>query len=211
MYTPAPHSPHGIHTVAQLDALFGPVGEVSLKKEVPFIHPHYRAMIEASPFVVLATSGPGGLDASPRGDPPGFVVVQDEHTLLLPERRGNNRVDSLRNILADPRVALLFLMPGGGETLRVNGRASITVDPALLQRFAVDGKPPQCVLNIQVDTVYFQCARAIQRSRLWQPVAPDARPAVPTAGTILAALTQDQIDGQAYDAALPARQQATLY
>ena len=211
MHIPDPNLPYVIHTVEQLDALFGPVGEASLKKEVPFIHPHYRAMIEASPFAVLATSGPGGLDVSPRGDLPGFVVVKDEHTLLLPELRGNNRVDSLRNILIDSRVALLFLIPGVGETLRVNGRASITVDPAMLQRFAVDGKPPQCVLSIQVDTVFFQCARAIQRSRLWQTVAPDARAAVPTAGTILAALTRNQIDGQAYDAALPARQQATLY
>ena len=208
--TPA-RDEHAIDTLPRLEALLGPLSDASVHKELPYVHPAYRAMIAASPFAVLATTGPGGLDASPRGDPAGFVQLLDDKTLLLPERRGNNRVDSLRNILADPRVALLFLIPGGGETLRVNGRASITVDPALLQRFAVDGKPPQCVLNIQVDTVYFQCARAIQRSRLWQPVAPDARPAVPTAGTILAALTQDQIDGQAYDAALPARQQATLY
>ena len=208
--TPA-RDEHAIDTLPRLEALLGPLSDASVHKELPYVHPAYRAMIAASPFAVLATTGPGGLDASPRGDPAGFVQLLDDKTLLLPERRGNNRADSLRNILADPRVALLFLIPGGGETLRVNGRASITVDPALLQRFAVDGKPPQCVLNIQVDTVYFQCARAIQRSRLWQPVAPDARPAVPTAGTILAALTQDQIDGQAYDAALPARQQATLY
>ena len=209
--TPA-RDEHAIDTLPRLEALLGPLSDASVHKELPYVHPAYRAMIAASPFAVLATTGPGGLDASPRGDPAGFVqVLDDDQTLLLPERRGNQRADSLRNILADPRVALLFLIPGGGETLRVNGRASITVDPALLQRFAVDGKPPQCVLNIQVDTVYFQCARAIQRSRLWQPVAPDARPAVPTAGTILAALTQDQIDGQAYDAALPARQQATLY
>ncbi|MCJ0761936.1 pyridoxamine 5'-phosphate oxidase family protein [Variovorax terrae] len=206
-----PADPHLISTPEQLASLFGEVGEASLKKEVSFVHPHYRALIEASPFAVLATSGPDGLDASPRGDPPGFVVVQDAHTLLLPERRGNNRVDSLRNLLADPRMALLFLIPGVGETLRVNGRASISTDPALLQRFAVGGSLPKCVLVIRVETVFFQCARAIQRSRLWQPVPPDARPGVPSPGTMLAALTEAGIDGETYDRELPARQRATLY
>src|SRR5690606_2509557 len=119
----------------QLDALFGPVAEPSLKKEIDCVHPLYAKMIEASPFVIVATSGPDGLDASPRGDPAGFVAVEDERTLLLPERRGNNRVDSLRNLVADPRIALLFLIPGVGEMLRVNGRARISVDPALLARF----------------------------------------------------------------------------
>ena len=121
---------HTVESLAELEALFGPVGEASLRKEVDYLHPHYQAVIRASPFAVLATAGPGGLDASPRGDPPGFVEVRDEHTLLLPERRGNNRIDSLRNILSDPRVALLFLVPGVGETLRVNGRATISVEPA---------------------------------------------------------------------------------
>ncbi|RYY93937.1 MAG: pyridoxamine 5'-phosphate oxidase family protein [Comamonadaceae bacterium] len=201
---------HTVTTVEALQSLFGPVGEASLRKEVPTVVPAYRRWIEASPFAVLATSGPGGLDASPRGDPAGFVVVHDEHTLLLPERRGNNRIDSLRNILADPRVALLFLIPGVGETLRVNGRADISVDPALLQRLAMDGKPPQCVLVIHVDTVFFQCARAMQRSGLWS--APAERPLdVPTPGELLQALTADAIDGARYDAELPARQRASLY
>src|SRR5688572_12790714 len=164
--------PHDITALDQLTALFGAVGEASLRKEVPVVHPVYRRWIEASPFAMLATS-PGGLDASPRGDPAGFVVVQDEKTLLLPERRGNNRIDSLRNILADPRVALLFLIPGVGETLRVNGRARISVEPALLERTAMEGKRPQCVLVIDVDTVFFQCARAMQRSGLWQRPADD--------------------------------------
>ena len=118
-----------IDTLPELEALFDVVGEVSLKKEVSYLHPTYQAMISASPFAVLATIGPDGLDVSPRGDPPGFVHIQDEHTLLLPERRGNNRIDSLRNIIADPRVALFFMIPGNGETLRVNGRARISVDP----------------------------------------------------------------------------------
>jgi PPOX class probable FMN-dependent enzyme len=201
--------PHAITGLDQLQALFGPVGEASLRKEVPFIHPLYRRWIEGSPLAVLATTGPGGLDASPRGDPSGCVVVQDDTTLLLPERRGNNRIDSLRHIVADPRVALLFLIPGVGETLRVNGRAAITVDPLLLDRLAMDGKRPQCVLVISVDAVFFQCARALQRSQLW-PVS--ARPSgVPTAGEMLHALTQGSIDATQYDEGLPARHRATLY
>lgn len=206
-----PADPHLINTPEQLDALFGEISEAAIKKEVSFVHPCYRALIEASPFAILATSGPGGLDASPRGDLPGFVVVQDEKTLLLPERRGNNRADSLRNILVNPRVALLFLIPGVGETLRVNGRARITTDPALLERFSMEGRLPKCVLVIHVDTVFFQCARALQRSRLWQPVPPEARPPVPSPGTILTALTDSQFDGETYDRELPARQRDTLY
>ncbi len=202
---------HTIHHAAQLAALFGEVGQASLRKEVDFVHPSYRAMIEASPFAVLATAGPDGLDASPRGDAPGFVQVQDERTLLLPERRGNNRVDSLRNILQDPRVALLFLIPGVGETLRVNGSASITTAPDVLARFTVQGQLPKCVVVVSVSSVFFQCARAIQRSGLWQPAPADARARVPSPGAILQALTDAAIDGEAYDRELPARQRATLY
>ncbi|MFZ6642012.1 pyridoxamine 5'-phosphate oxidase family protein [Undibacterium sp. TC4M20W] len=207
---PSSSTPHLITTSEQLQALFDTVGAASIKKEVPYIHPHYQAMIAASPFAVLATRGPDGLDASPRGDAPGFIVVEDEKTLLLPERRGNNRVDSLRNILFDPQVGLLFLIPGVGETLRVNGKASISVEPALLDRFAVDGKAPKCVLRIAVDTVYFQCARAIIRSHLWQS-ASEKTPGLPSPGTILAALTNAEVDGDKYDSELPARQRATLY
>ncbi|MGJ7524126.1 pyridoxamine 5'-phosphate oxidase family protein [Variovorax sp. GB1P17] len=204
-------TPQTIDTVAQLEALFGVPGEASLKKEVPYLHPSYQALIAASPFAVLATLGADGLDASPRGDPPGFVAVQDEKTLLLPERRGNNRIDSLRNIVADPRVALLFLIPGVGETLRVNGKARITTEPALMARFAMEGKLPQCVIEIKVETVFFQCARAIQRSKLWAPLPADAKREVPTPGAILSALTESAFDGQTYDRELPARQQSTLY
>jgi hypothetical protein len=200
-----------IDTIAQLEALFGQPGDASLKKEVPYLHPSYQALIAASPFAVLATTGPGGLDASPRGDAPGFVAVQDERTLLLPERRGNNRIDSLRNIVADPRVALLFLIPGVGETLRVNGRARISAAPDLLARFAVEGRAPQCVIEITVEIVFFQCARAIQRSKLWAPVPEGAPRTVPTPGAILSALTDAAFDGATYDRELPARQRSTLY
>ena len=202
--------PHHIATVEQLDALFGPVGEASIRKEIDHIAPVYQALIEASPFAVLATAGPLGLDASPRGDPAGLVVVENEKTLLLPERRGNNRVDSLRNLVADPRMALLFLIPGVGETLRVNGRARISVDPALLARFAVAQALPKCVIVIDVETAYFQCARAIQRSGLWTRSAP-APGILPTAGAMLQALTQGSVDGTSYDLDLPQRQRDTLY
>jgi uncharacterized protein len=202
---------HNVTTLEQLAALLGEVGEASRLKEIDYVHPHYQALIEAAPFALLATSGPDGLDVSPRGDPPGFVRVHDARTLLLPERRGNNRGDSLRNLISDPRIALLFMIPGVGETLRVNGSASISTDPQLLQAFAMAGQPPKCVLVVKVETVFFQCARAIQRSRLWQPVAADARPAVPSPGTILAALSNDRIDGASYDRELPARQSTTLY
>lgn len=200
-----------ITTIEQLDALFGTVAAPSLNKEIDHLHPLYRQMIEASPFVVLASSGPEGLDASPRGDPAGFVVVEDERTLLLPERRGNNRVDSLRNLVRDPRIALLFLIPGAGETLRVNGRACISVDPALLARFEMHGKPPRCVLVVSVERVYFQCARAIVRSGLWQAPDPAALARVPSAGRIHAALTGPAIDAEAYDRAQPQRLRDTLY
>ena len=160
---------HLIRDEAALTALYGEPSAGAVAKEVDHIHPHYRAMIEASPFVVLATSGPGGLDVSPRGDPAGFVTVADEKTLLIPDRRGNNRVDSLRNIVHDPRVALLFLIPGVGETLRVNGRAAISVAPELLARFVFRDALPRSVIVVQVETVYFQCPKALVRSELWNP------------------------------------------
>jgi PPOX class probable FMN-dependent enzyme len=201
---------HIIRTPEQLAGLLGSVAPASIAKEVPFIHAGYRAMIEASPFCLLATSGPGGLDVSPRGDPPGFVVVEDDKTLLLPERRGNNRADSLKNLLVDARVALLFLIPGVGETLRVNGTAQISVAPSLLERFPMQGKLPRCVLVIRVEAVFFQCARAVQRSGLWQHSAPAAAQ-VPSPGKILEALTDAGIDGEKYDRELPQRQRDTLY
>ena len=200
-----------VQSKEQLESLFGEPSEASLQKEVSFLHPHYQSLIKASPFAVIATISPNGLDASPRGDPPGFVSIHDEHTLLIPERRGNNRIDSLRNILVDPRVALLFLIPGIGETLRVNGRASISTDPNLLQNQSVEGKLPKCVIIVKVEKAFFQCARAIHRSKLWQSVSHDDRSDVPSAGKILAALTNARIDGDKYDRELLARQRDTLY
>ena len=203
--------PHRIHDLETLAALYGAPSEASIRKEVDHLHPYYRALVEAAPFAVLATAGPEGLDASPRGDAPGFVVVEDERTLLLPDRRGNNRVDSLRNVIRDPRVALLFLVPGLGETLRVNGRAHLSVAPDLLARFEVDAKLPRSVLVVQVDSVYFQCSRAIVRAALWDPARHPPSGSLPSPGKILAALTHDGIDGPAYDQALSERVRTTLY
>ena len=202
---------HTITSIAELEALYGEVNEASLRKETDRIIPVYRALIEAAPFVALATRGPDGLDCSPRGDGAGFVRVRDEKTLLLPDRRGNNRIDSLRNIVRDPHVALLFLIPGVGETLRVNGRAEISVEPDLLESFSVDGKPPRSVTVIAVDSVFFQCARAIRRSELWNPLKHVARSSLPSAGQILAAMTDNRTGGEAYDRELPERQRKTLY
>jgi len=200
-----------ITTVEELEALYGEPGEPSLVKEVPTITPHYRAMIEASPFALLATVGPGGVDCSPRGDLPGFVRIQNERTLLMPDRRGNNRADSLKNIILDGRVGLLFLIPGFTMTLRVNGRAHLTMDPELLESFVMEGKPPRTVVVIEVETVFFQCARALVRSDLWNPDKFVNARDLPTSGQILAALTQGRCGGEEYDRAWPERARATMW
>jgi PPOX class probable FMN-dependent enzyme len=202
------------HLVTSLDALERIYGEPhgpSLAKEADRITPHYRAFIEAAPFFALSSAGPGGLDCSPRGDAPGFVRVQDEKTLLIPDRRGNNRIDTLRNILHDPRVALLFLIPGCGETIRVNGRAQISVDPALAQTFVMNGKTPRAVIVVTVDRIYFQCAKAIVRSKLWDGSRHVDRKSLPSTGAILADLTCGKVDAEAHDRAAPERLKATLY
>jgi PPOX class probable FMN-dependent enzyme len=203
--------PDTVTDLADLEALYGEVNEASRLKETDRIIPEYRAFIEASPFVALATRGPEGLDCSPRGDQAGFIEVADPKTLLIPDRRGNNRIDSLRNILRDPQVALLFLIPGIGETLRVNGRASISVASDLLGRFTHEGKAPRSVTVVSVDTAFFQCSRALVRSDLWNPAKHRSRPEIPSAGRMLAAASDQRVGGDAYDLALPERVRGTLY
>ena len=200
-----------IATVEELEALYGEPSAASTVKEVDRLTRHYSAMIAASPFAVLATSGPEGLDCSPRGDRPGFVRVADDKTLMMPDRRGNNRVDSLRNIVRDPRVALLFMIPGVGNTLRVNGRAQLSRDPALLRSFAVGDKEPRSVVVITVDAVYFQCARALVRSDLWNPEKHRSEDDLPSAGQILAALSDSRVGGAEYDRAWPERAKQSLW
>ncbi len=194
-----------------LAALYGEPGAAALKKEVPALTPAYRAMVEASRFCVLATVGPEGLDCSPRGDREPVVRVLDDRTLLLPDRRGNNRIDSLRNIVRDPRVALLFIIPGITETLRVNGTAIVTRDGGLCAEFPVDGKLPRSVIVIRIRSVYWQCARALVRSDLWNRDRwPDISD-MPTPGRMLSEASCGTEDGAAYDADLRARQARTMY
>jgi hypothetical protein len=201
-----------IRDLEQLQSIYdAPLAPASVVKETDRITPEYRALIEASPFAALATSGPEGLDCSPRGDGPGFVRVADAKTLILPDRRGNNRIDSLRNIVRDPRVALLFLIPGSGTTFRVNGRAVISADPELLGSFAVEGAPPRTAIVISVEAAYFQCARAIVRSQLWNPDRHVAPGALPTPGAMLATLSEGDVGGKAYDEAWPARAAKSLW
>lgn len=200
-----------LRTEAELEAIYGRPVEAATVKEVDRITPHYRAHIEASPYAALATSGPEGLDCSPRGDRPGFVRVHDEKTLMLPDRRGNNRIDSLRNIVRDPRVALLFMIPGVGNTLRVNGRAHLSIAPDLLESFAVEDKAPRSVTVIEVDAVYFQCARALVRSELWNPARHVDPKSLPSAGQILAALSDARVGGETYDREWPGRAAATMW
>jgi PPOX class probable FMN-dependent enzyme len=202
---------HRITTLEQLDALYGAPVQAAIAKEIDHISDHYKAFIDKAPFVVVATVGPEGLDCSPRGDPPGFVRVADKHTVLLPDRRGNNRVDGLRNLVRDPRISLLFMIPGIGSTLRINGRAAISTAPELMASFAINGKSPKCVLEVTAERVYFQCPKALVRSRLWSADAQVDRSELPSTGEILQALTAGSIDGKSYDAAYPKRLEETIY
>lgn len=202
---------HRIADVATLEKLYGFPSGGAVEKEIDYLHPHYRALIAASPFVVLATCGPDGMDVSPRGDPAGFVAVEDERTLLIPDRRGNNRVDSMRNIIANPHVALLFLIPGVGETLRVNGRAHISTAPHLLERFSMGDKLPRSVIVVRVDTVFFQCSKALVRSKLWDPARHVERKSLPSTGAILSALSQSRIEADEYDKGAAERVRTSLY
>ncbi|MCG8542879.1 MAG: pyridoxamine 5'-phosphate oxidase family protein [Alphaproteobacteria bacterium] len=200
-----------ITTTEQLEALYGEPLPRSLVKEIDHISDHYRAFIEHSPFVIVATSGPEGMDCSPRGDPPGFVRVQDRKTVLIPDRRGNNRIDTLRNLVRDPRISLLFLVPGVGETLRINGRAEIVADPDLCASFTMQGKPARSVLVVTADRVYFQCQKALARSRLWDPDARVTRSELPTAGQIIQALSTESFDAESYDRSYPEHMKKTIY
>ena len=201
---------HQITTQDQLSAIYGEPAQASLIKELDYISDHYRAFIEKAPFALIASVGEEGLDCSPRGDPPGFVKIVDKRTVQIPDRRGNNRIDTLRNLVRDPRISLLFLIPGIGETLRINGTATITVDPALLAQFEMHGKSPRSVIEVTVERIYFQCQKALVRSRLWQADAQIARTDLPSTGTILQAV-EKSFDGKTYDENYPERLKQTIY
>lgn len=198
-------------TIQDLEALYGQPGPASTLKELNRLNAEYRAVIAASPFAALATAGPEGLDCSPRGDAGEVVRIADDKTLLMPDRRGNNRADSLRNIVRDPRVALLFLIPGSGSTLRVNGRAELRTDEDLLEAFRMEGKPPRCVIVITIETVFFQCARAVIRADLWNPAKHVDVSRLPSAGQMLSAASSGAQGGDAYDAEWPARAAASMW
>lgn len=199
-----------ITSVEELKAIYDGVSEASLVKVTKVLTQEYRQMIEASPFVALATVGPEGLDCSPRGDLGGAVRVQDEATLLLPDWRGNNRIDSLINIVRDPRVALMFLIPGSNTAMRINGRAVVSVEPALLNSFEMDGRHPRSVTVITLDEVYFQCARALMRAELWNPERFVDPKNLPTPGGLLKAAKAD-FDKETYDREWPARAAKTMW
>jgi PPOX class probable FMN-dependent enzyme len=200
-----------IESIEQLEAIYGFPNDTSTVKVADRITPSYRVLIEKSPFAALATCGPEGLDCSPRGDLPGFVRIHDAKTLMLPDRRGNNRIDSLRNIVRDPRVALLFLIPGAGSTLRVNGRAHLSAEAGLVASFRVEGKAPRTVIVMTVDEIYFQCARAIVRSDLWNPDKRVDPKTLPTPGQILADMSDNRVGGEDYDREWPERARKSLW
>lgn len=176
----------------RLREVYDQPAETATKKILSRLDAHCRRFIALSPYLTIASTGPAGADCSPRGDEPGFVQVVDDHTLLLPDRRGNNLLDTLQNVLQHPQVGLLFLVPGLNETLRVNGKARILTDPAVLQAMAIKGKiVPNSAMQIAVEQVYFHCGRSILRADLWNPQKKVGRDAFPLLGTVLA----DQVAG----------------
>jgi len=200
-----------IRTLEELGALYDAPVPTSITKEIDHLTQLHCAYIEASPFVLVATSGPGGLDCSPRGDPPGFVRLRDERTLLMPDRRGNNRLDTLRNLVVDPRIGLLFLVPGIGVTLRVNGTAELSTDLELRESFAMEGKLPTTVIVVSTTAVYTQCPKALIRSHLWDPSRHRDASELPSVGDIMELITAGQFNGSEYDAAYPERVRQTIY
>ena len=198
-------------TIAQLEAIYGTPNAASTVKELPALNAEYRAYVEASPFCALATVGPEGLDCSPRGDAGHVVRILDDRTLALPDRRGNNRVDSLRNIVRDPRVSLMLMIPGSDTVLRINGRAELRTDVDLLETFIMQGKLPRCVIVVTIDTVYFQCARAMMRAQVWNPDTFVDPATLPTAGQMLAAASAGSVGGETYDREWPDRAKASMW
>jgi hypothetical protein len=205
------NDPHAITTLEALEAIYPKPSGAPVVKEIDHINVGYRSLIEAAPFVVVATCGPEGLDCSPKGDAKGFVRIIDEKTLAIPDRPGNNRTDGFHNLVRDPRIALLFMIPGVGETLRVNGRAVLSVDPELRASFSVNGKPARAVLIVSIESVYFHCSKAIVRSKLWDASQQVERNSLPSTGAIIAELSQGKLGGETYDREAPERIKAQLY
>ncbi|MFT6658366.1 pyridoxamine 5'-phosphate oxidase family protein [Maritalea sp.] len=200
-----------ISSVEELARIYGQPSAPSLVKEIDYVADVYAQFIALSPFVGLATVAQEGIDCSPRGDKPGFVRIADQKTLIMPDRRGNNRIDSLRNIVRDPRTSFMFLIPGSSTILRANGKAQISVDTQLLASFAVEEKAPRSAIVLKIDKIYFQCARAIIRSGLWDEASKTDPNIVPTAGQMLAAMTNGEVGGKVYDDEWPERAQKSMW
>ncbi len=200
-----------VTTIEELEAIYGEKVPAAVTKEVDHLTPLHREYVAASPFVVIASAGGEGLDCSPRGDPAGFVRIADARTLLIPDRRGNNRVDTLRNIVEDGRIALLFLVPGIGVTLRVNGTAVLSTDDDLRASFTMQGKVPATVIVVTTRSVYTQCPKALIRGRLWDPEQHRDPSELPTVGQVMEKITAGEFDGAAYDAGYPERVRQTIY
>jgi PPOX class probable FMN-dependent enzyme len=200
-----------IDTPDKLRALYGHATGRAVSKEITRLEPHSKRFIELSPFLVMATSRPDGLaDASPKGDHPGFVQVLDDETIGIPDRPGNNRLDTMENILVNPAIGLIFFIPGVNETLRINGTAEISDDPELLARFAVDGKLPKTVFVVKAEEVYLHCAKALMRSKLWSSDAQAAERPIPTMAQMLRDQTSDDVEDESQED-MEARYQKVLY
>ena len=198
-----------VDDIATLEALYGAPGAASLRKVVHRLTPLHRAWIMASRFCILSTVGPDGTDASPRGDEGPVVRDLDETTLALPDWRGNNRIDSLRNIVVDGRISLLFMVPGSNTVLRINGTAKVTTDIALCESFEVNGRHPRSVIVIRIAEIYSQCARAPMRSGLW--TSNDESAHLPTVGELLAEASDGDEGGRTYDAQWAGRAKDTMW
>lgn len=197
-----------VRSEKELETIYSGVSDASLVKEIDFLSAGYQAFVTHSPFVILSTVGPEGTDASPRGDKAGFVRIETPRTLLMPDRRGNNRIDSLRNIVRDPRCSFMFMVPGNGNVLRVNGRAEIDIDEALCTSFEMEGKAPRSVIRLHIEKAYFQCARAIMRAELWNA---HTAPELPTPGQMMKEITEGAFDGDSYDKEWPERAKTSMW
>jgi len=191
-----------IDTVEELERVYGEASPNALLKVATRLTPEYRAWIEASPFCALATSGPEGIDCSPRGDDGPVLAVLDDRTLAMPDWQGNNRLDSLRNIVRDPRVSLMLLIPGAEIVMRVNGTARITAEAEMLARFAAHDTAPRTVILFEVAEVYFQCSKAVRRSGLWSGAHPDPA-TLPSPGRMLKGILRADFDADSYDKTYP--------
>lgn len=200
-----------IDDIGALEALYGDAALASTAKVAKRLTPQYRRWIEASPFCAMATVGPEGTDCSPRGDDGPVVAVIDDETLAMPDRRGNNRIDTLRNVVRDPRISLMFLIPGSGTVMRVNGTARITADADILDRHKIRGVLPRTVTMISIGELYFQCARAVMRGKLWQGGLGIDPKTLPTPGAILEEMTAKEIDGATYDQEWPERAKDSMW